>query len=192
MTESELDLLRERVKEYLKPTRVPHVLGCEQEARSLAALWGENVQTAAEAALLHDITKRCSPEEHYAICCEYALKVDSALLKNAALLHALTGAALAKSRFGCSDEVCSAIRWHTTGKPAMTRLEKIIYLADFSEPTRSFPGVEALRRECRLSLDSAMALALGMSVNEIRSRGIEPYRDTLDAFEYYLKITKGA
>ncbi len=67
----------------------------------------------------------------------------------------------------------------------MTRLEKIIYLADYTEPNRDFEGVEPLRALCFEDLDKAMALGLKMSLDEIRSRGIEPFRDTRDAWEYY-------
>ena len=110
---------------------------------------------------------------------------DHAELAAPKLLHAKTGAALARDLFGVSDAVFSAIRWHTTGKPDMNLLEKIIYLADYIEPGRDFPGVEKLRELAHEDLDRAMLLGLQMSVEEIRSYGAEPYHDTLDALAWY-------
>ena len=78
-----------------------------------------------------------------------------------------------------------AIRWHTTGKPDMNTLEKIIYLADYIEPTRDFPGVEDLRELAYKDLDAAMELGLRMSLEEIRSHGVEPYKDTVEAYRWY-------
>ena len=81
-----------------------------------------------------------------------------------------------------------AIRWHTTGKPDMTLLEKIIYLADFVEPTRDFPGVEELRELCFEDIDAAMAKGLEMSLEFIRSGGAEPYKDSVEACEWYAAL----
>ena len=70
---------------------------------------------------------------------EYGIALDALEKKALKLLHAKTGAALARDVFGVDDEIYNAILWHTTGKPDMTVLEKVIYLADFIEPTRDFP-----------------------------------------------------
>ena len=79
----------------------------------------------------------------------------------------------------------SAIRWHTTGKPDMNQLEKILYLADMIEPTRDFPGVEELRELAEQDLDRCMARALSMSVQNIQERGLTVYKDTLEAYRWY-------
>jgi nicotinate-nucleotide adenylyltransferase len=116
--------------------------------------------------------------------------LENAERENPALLHALTGAALAKERFGVSDEVYEAIRWHTTGKPDMSTLEKILYLADYTEPTRDFEGVEALRRLSFEDLDRAMALGLKMSIEDLKERGRPIFHVTLEAYEWYRKLTE--
>ena len=92
---------------------------------------------------------------------------------------------MARELFHISDEIYEAIRWHTTGKPDMSTLEKILYLADFIEPTRDFPGLEELRKLAYRDLDAAMALALSMCLGDIRRRGREVYKDTLDAYHWY-------
>ncbi len=182
----ELCWLREEVKNYLSPKRVAHVAGCESEAVRLAMRWGEDAELAAESGILHDITKKLSREEQLILCEKYDIILDKGQLENKKLLHAVTGAALARDLFGVSDEVYNAIRWHTTGKPDMTLLEKIIYMADYIEPTRDFPGVEKLRTLAYKDLDEAMELGLEMSLEDIKSSGIEPHQDTVDALQWYI------
>ena len=181
----ELSWLREKAYALLTPKRIAHVAGCESEAVKLAMRYGEDAETAAEAGILHDITKKLNFEEQLNLCGKYGIINDNLELKSPKLLHAKTGAALARDRFGVSDAVYEAIRWHTTGKPDMTLLEKILYLADYIEPTRDFPGVEKLRELCYEDIDAAMALGLSMSLEEIRSHGGKPYKDTEEACEWY-------
>ena len=119
------------------------------------------------------------------LCEKYGIMLSIAERETPALLHALTGAELARELFGVSDAVYGAIRWHTTGRPDMSLLEKILYLADYVEPTRDFDGVKKLRKLCFEDLDRAMALGLRMSLEEIRARGAVPFRDTVDACAYY-------
>ncbi len=182
---AELGWLRTQVRPYLKAKRVAHVEGVEQEAVRLAERWGEDAHTAAEAGILHDITKGFSVEKQLKLCEKYGIMLNIAERETPALLHARTGAELARELFGIPDGIYDAIRWHTTGRPAMSLLEKIIYLADYIEPTRDFDGVRKLRKLCYEDLDRAMALGLRMSLEEIRGRGAEPFPDTVDACVYY-------
>lgn len=183
----ELDWLWEQTKAYLSARRVPHVKGVWEQAVLLARHWGEDEYDAAEAGILHDITKNLSYEKQLKLCKKYGIMLSNAEKESPALLHAITGAAFARDRFGVPEKIVSAIRWHTTGKPDMTRLEKIIYLADYTEPNRDFEGVEPLRALCFADLDRAMELGLQMSLEEIRARGIDPFRDTKDAYDWYRK-----
>lgn len=182
---TDLDWLRAQVRPYLKPKRAAHAEGVEQTAVQLAERWGEDPHTAAEAGILHDITKCFPAEKQLKLCEKYGIMLSIAERETPALLHALTGAELARELFGVSDAVYGAIRWHTTGRPDMSLLEKIIYLADYVEPTRDFDGVRKLRKLCFKDLNMAMALGLRMSLEEIRQRGTEPFCDTVDAYAYY-------
>ena len=101
------------------------------------------------------------------------------------LLHSKTGAALSRDLFGVSDKVYEAIRWHTTAKPEMTVFEQIIYLADYIEPHRDFPGVEDLRKLAYEDLGAAMVLGLRMSLADIRSYGVEPHEMTQRALAWF-------
>ena len=185
----ELYWLREKAYAMLSPKRVAHVVGCEAEAVNLAMRWGEDPENAAEAGILHDITKKLVLSDQLILCRKYGIINDTAEEENVKLLHAKTGAAIAKDLFNISGEVYDAIRWHTTGKPDMTLLEKIIYMADYIEPNRDFEGVEKLRKLAYEDLDKAMALGLEMSLEDIRSYGQEPYYATAEAYEWYAKYT---
>ncbi len=185
----DFDWLRERAYSYLKPSRVPHVQGTEAEARRLAARWGESVEDAAEAAIVHDITKKLTLSEQLLLCDKYGIIADEYERTSEKLLHAKTGAAFAADIFGIPEHIAQAVRWHTTGRPGMTRLEKLIYLADYIEPGRSgFSGLEELRRTAYEDLDAAMELGLRMSLDEVRGRGQEPHEDTVRAREWFLNI----
>lgn len=181
----ELDWLRQRARELLTPKRARHTDGCESAAAALARRWGADEDTAAEAAILHDITKKLSAEEQLHLCAKYDKLCADTMRDYPQLLHAVTGAGYAKERFGVSDEVADAIRWHTTGRPNMTALEKIVYLADVTEPGRDFPGVDRLRELSFRDLDAAMALALEMSVENLRGRCQDVFPDTLAARDWY-------
>lgn len=181
----ELSWLREKAYAYLKPKRVAHVAGCENEAVMLAVYWGEDPEKAAEAAILHDIGKKISFEEQLQICEKYGMINDHDELASPQILHAKTGAAIARDVFGADDDVAGAIRWHCTGKPDMTMLEKIIWLADYIEPNRDFPGVEKIRKLAYEDIDAALAKALGMSLAFIRAKGRQPHSDTVEAYRWY-------
>lgn len=181
----ELTWLRSQVAPMLSSQRMAHTAGCEQEAVQLARRWGENPESAAVAGILHDITKNLGYDEQLILCEKYGIILDIAEKENPKLLHAITGAAKARELFGVPDAVYEAIRWHTTGKPDMTTLEKIIYLADYIEPTRDFEGLEKLRSLAYEDLDRAMALGLEMSLEEIRRQNVEPHRASLEAYLWY-------
>ena len=185
-----LPWLREKVLEHLDEHRVAHVAGCESEAVKLAMHWGEDPELAAEAGILHDITKSLSYDEQLQLCEKYGIINNNSELEAPKLLHAKTGAAMARELFGVSDTVYEAIRWHTTGKPDMSLFEKILYLADYIEPTRDFEGIDELRELAFSDLDGAMVLGLGMTIDEIRRSGREPYVDTLDAYAWYKEKEK--
>ena len=180
-----LDWLREESYPFLHPRRVAHVWGCEHEARSLAKRWGADEGDAAEAGILHDITKKLTPAEQLLLSEKYGIINDTNELKNAKLFHAKTGAALSRDLFGVPEEIESAIRWHTTAHENMTLLEQIIYLADYIEPTRDFPGVERLRKLAYEDLRAAMILGLEMGLEEIRAEGREPHENSVRALEWF-------
>lgn len=186
-----LDLKRLTIEElrpvalsYLKAKRVAHVLSTEKTAAELAERYGADVERARVAALLHDCTKRLTMAEQLALCEKYGIELDALERRALKLLHAKTGAAIARDVFGVDDEIYEAIRWHTTGKPCMTKLEKVIYLADYIEPTRDFPGVEKLREAVWRDLDEGLLMGLTMTVEEMEEMGNPIHENTLAARDY--------
>lgn len=176
-----LEKLRPAALSYLNHRRIPHVLGTEQEAIHLAERWGADVDKARRAALLHDCTKKLSLPEQLAVAERFHVPLDEMERREIKLLHAKTGAGLAEAVFGTDEEITNAIRWHTTGRAHMTLLEKVIYLADYIEPTRDFPGVEELRRICYEDLDGGLLLGLEMTIREMEARVAPIHPKTLEA-----------
>ncbi len=166
-----MEELEAEVCRLLAEKRVAHVLGVSHTAVELANRFGADPVDAQRAGLLHDITKLLSPEQQLILCREYGIVLDDFSKNNPKILHAITGAAAARRIFGENDRVCSAIRWHTTGKAGMNLLEKIIYTADYMEPNRSFDGVEELRRLAFTDLDAAVCLGIRMSAEVLRRDG---------------------
>lgn len=168
----------------IRAKRIAHVQGCEEEAVRLAQCWGANVEHARRAAILHDCTKYLSLSEQLAICEQYHVELDDMERTAVKLLHSKTGAALARYVFGEPEEVCQAICWHTTGKADMTLLEKILYIADYMEPTRDFDGVERLRDLVYVDLNAAVLLGTEMSVEEMKGYGNPIHPNTLAARDF--------
>ena len=159
-----------------KPRRWLHAQGCAETAAGLARRFGAIAADARRAGLLHDVTKALTDAQQLAFCEQYAIEATPSERESPWLLHAKTAAYAAERIFGEAPELCSAIRWHTTGKADMTTLEKIIYIADYMEPSRDFPGVEDVRRTAFEDLDRGVLLGLEMSIRHLMQQGrtVEP------------------
>lgn len=171
--------------------RIRHIRGTEETAEALAVRWGADPAKARRAAILHDCTKYLSVEEQISLCARYGEVPDRVERENPKLLHAKTGALIAREEFGADAEIFGAIYWHTTGRAGMTLLEKIIYLADYMEPGRSFPGVEHLRALAETSLNKAVLLGFEMSIREMEERGLPLHSGTVEARDWLLPQGNG-
>ena len=176
--------LEQVVISLLKPNRVAHVLGCRDTAVVLAKHWGADAQDALRAGLLHDITKALSTPLQLELCRIYGVSLSEFSSRNPKTLHALTGALVAERIFGENQAVVAAIASHTTGKAAMTTLEKIIYVADYMEPNRNFEGVEALRQLAVTDLDGALKMGLEMTLAILQQEGREVSPESAQALAY--------
>ena len=181
------------------PKRLPHVQGCREEAVRLARRWGADPMEAETAAILHDVTKGLSIEEQLRLCREYGIipgigmegesaggqeppmSPEDYARRYPSVLHAFSGAAVAWGRFGVSAEVRDAIMWHTTGRAGMTLLEKIIWLADYTEPNRTMHGVKKVRKLSDRDLDAALRMAMQNSLDHMLERGGDPCPSTCEA-----------
>ena len=179
-----LEQLRPVALSFLNHRRISHVLGTEQEALRLAERWGADPDKARRAALLHDCTKKRNLAEQLETAERFQVPLDDMERREIKLLHAKTGAGIAAAVFGTDEEITNAIRWHTTGKADMTILEKILYLADYIEPTRDFCDLTELRALAFQNLDRAMLLGLTMAVHDLKERGMAVHSNSVYARDY--------
>ncbi len=181
----EPDVLWELVRPWYKKSRIPHVMGCRETAVQLARRWGADELDAENAAILHDITKKMPLDEQLQYCEKRGIINFSYRPEYEATLHAFSGAAAAALEFGASPEVENAIRWHTTGRADMSLLEKILWLADYVEPSRrSFPGLEEIRQLAFSDLNEALRRAMRNSLRYLDERGTVPHPATREALAF--------
>ena len=179
-----MEELERVVVSLLNPNRVAHVLGCRDTAVELAKRWGADVTDAARAGILHDITKALDGPLQLTLCEAYGKILSDFSRKYPKTLHALTGSLVAERIFGENEAVVSAIRYHTTGKAGMNLLETIVYVADYMEPNRDFPGVEKLRALAFTDLPSALKLGLEMTMEHLKKQGSEVSPESREALAY--------
>lgn len=183
----DLEALQDKMKAALSPDRFAHTLGVMYTAESLALCYGADPKKAAVAGLLHDCAKCIPNAEKLRLCKKYGIEISEAELKNPSLLHAKLGAFLAKEWYGIEDaEILSAIRWHTTGKPEMSLLETIIYMADYIEPHRKkAPNLKELRRLSFENLEEALYLVLEGTLHYLKDspETVDPM--TRECYEFY-------
>ena len=152
---------KELVRSRLSDQRYEHTLNVKKMAVKLAKRYGADEEQAALAALLHDAAKEISKDEMRAIMRAYPEYAEGGEARPTSVWHGICAAILARTEWGVEDEaVLSAIACHTAGKPGMSRLDKILYLADMTSAERDWAGLNKLRRLERNDLDAAMLLAL--------------------------------
>ena len=179
-----MEQLEQVVISLLKPSRVAHVLGCRDTAVELAKIWGVDPVDAGRAGILHDITKALDGPLQLTLCDAYGKLLDDFSRKYPKTLHALTGSLVAQRIFGENSRVVSAIESHTTGKADMNLLETIIYVADYMEPNRDFPGVENLRSLAYTDIRGALELGLIQTLEHLKDLGEEVSPASREALAY--------
>lgn len=152
--------------------RYRHTLGCVDMAERLAKKWGADIALARRAALLHDIAKEMPYEKQLSLVDEHGIILNR-VQRSEKIIHAFSGAIIAWREFDEPEEVCGAIRWHTTAKSGMTLLEKIIWLADLTEEGRSFDGVCEIRKLAFEDLSRALISGFDTTLRVLISRGCE-------------------
>jgi len=179
--------MRNLILSTLSPPRAEHVLLTEKAAVALCERWGEDAQKGSTAALLHDITKEKSLDEHMEICKKYGLTPTDIEMREPKTLHQRTGGAVANNEFGIKDEdILSAIKYHTTGREGMSLLEKIIFIADYIEDSRDFKRVDELRETAFRDIDEAMILGLAHTIKKITKKKKMLHVNTVNAYNYHI------
>lgn len=175
------DLVAKLARE-LSPERLEHSLGVAEDGVHLARRWGANEEQVRLAGLLHDCAKGMSPAELLQWALAFDIVRDDTERACPDLLHGPVGALLAWKEYGVTDAaVLSAIRLHTLGGEGMSLLERIIYLADYIEPGRAFPGVEELRVLAEQDLNLALLRAMEGTIRYVLERGLPLHPQTVRA-----------
>lgn len=169
---STLQEIYDYVKGSIKDTRFIHTLGVISVAKKLAVLNGVSEEKVEMAALCHDIAKNIPKDEMLSLMRENNIDLSEDERNTPELWHSIIAPVVAKKAFNIEDEeVLNAMRWHTTGKEDMTKLEKIIYIADMIEPSRVFEGVEEIREATLIDLDRGVLLGLTHTMEYLISKG---------------------
>ena len=181
--------LTDKMEDVLDRKRMRHTLSVAQTAACMAMCHGEDPYKAYIAGLLHDCAKCLKNKKKLELAKEFGLLVSEAAQENPDLLHAALGAELAKKEYGIEDEsIISAIRWHTTGKPDMTRLEMIVYIADYIEIHRkTLPLLANARRVAFSDLEECMCVILESTLSFLGKKGAAVDPITRESYEYYKK-----
>lgn len=182
------EALMQAVQMRMSERRFKHVLGVEETAIALAEQFGESPEKASIAALTHDYAKERSDDE-FQLAIErgnYANKTELLKYGNA-IWHGLVGAEFVARELNISDEeILNAIRLHTTGAAEMTLLDKIIYVADYIEPGRSFPGVEDARVIALRDLDQAVAFETKHTLAHLIEAENPVYPKTIETYNRWV------
>jgi len=182
----DFDQIKDHLEDQLSKKRFRHTLGVVETAEQLAIRHDVDVNDAKLAALLHDVAK----EQDVQFAEETLRSKDetSYLEHSNKVWHAPIGAYVAKEKFGIEDEdVLNAIRYHTTGRPAMTPIEKVIFVADYTEPNRTYKGCVQVR-DLWDDLDQAVYEILKQKVEKVKADRKDMHPDTLAAYDYYVTV----
>ncbi|WP_194609185.1 bis(5'-nucleosyl)-tetraphosphatase (symmetrical) YqeK [Clostridium vitabionis] len=182
--------IREKLKKKLPPARFEHTLGVCYMSVALAMRWGADIHKAELAGLLHDCAKQWKSSEIVAVCDEKGVRLREEERRTPSVVHQTLGAWMAEHTYGVKDqEVLSAIACHTTGRPGMSTLDKIVYLADFIEPDRKMLDcMDAIRREAFVDLDGAVLMELENVLGYLRSTGAPVDSKTRETYEDFLRL----
>ncbi len=183
-----IDKMNNKIKDLISDIgidRYNHSLRVIETAVDLGKIYNADIKKVKEAALYHDCGKIGNTDEVMKISIEKNIKLTEEDKKSPEVVHTKLGAYLAKYKYHVTDEdVLNAIKYHTTGRADMSFLEKIIYIADYTEPKRDFPGVKKVREESKKNLDKSILTALKNTINYLKSKNEYIHKDTINAYNF--------
>ena len=189
----DLETIQKKLEKKLKKGRYQHTLGVMYTAASLAMRHDTDIHKAMLAGLLHDCGKFCSPKEQVKLCGKLGLELTDIEKEIPPMVHAKLGACLAEKEYGVDDgDVLNAILHHTTGRPQMSMLEKIIFLADYIEPGRKMiPGLDEVRLLAFTNIDAAVSVCAKNTLDYLKNteKNINPL--TEQTYLFYQKEEDG-
>ena len=202
MKTADLAKFRKEMEKKLEPKRYEHTLSVAYTAANLAAVHGVDIEKALVAGMLHDCAKCLSYKKQMSLCAKnHIVLSETEVQEDSPLLHAKAGGALAKNEYGITDEdILNAIYYHTTGRPQMSPLEQVIYIADYIEPGRKrmkrtaaiedqyMQNLAAARKLAYQDLNEALCRILQDTLTHLTQKGGEIDPMTRETYEYYRKL----
>ena len=189
MKNTDIRKIRRAMEKSLEEKRYEHTLGVAYTAAALAMRYGASIESAELAGLLHDCAKGMEEEKSISFCEKHHIGITDVERRKPQLLHAKVGSFLAMNTYKVHDkDVINAILNHTTGRPGMSLLEKIIFVADYIEPGRKqAPHLDEIRRLAFQNLDSALLRILEETIIYLQNfpEDIDPI--TEKSLDYYRK-----
>lgn len=185
----DINEIKDELSKSLKKSRYNHSLGVGYISAALAMRYKTDWQKAYLAGLIHDCAKAYDSDKYIEMAREYNIEISESEINNPQLLHAKLGAYFARKKFGIDDtEICNAIIYHTTGRPAMTLLEKIVYVADYIEPGRDKANrLKQIREMAFSDIDTAIFMIAEDTVNYLKTDNKYIDSITVDTYNYYKK-----
>ena len=178
--EQYIEIIRSRLSDY----RFHHSLCVAQEAKRLAQLHGANPDKAYTAGILHDIMKDTAPDAQLQILADYGVTLDEVEKQSPMLWHARSGEVFLRNILGVNDEdILSAVRYHTTGRAGMSRLEQVVFTADFTSADRNYPDVSVIRGLADDSLIKAIRYGVEYTIRDLQNKGVVVHPDTLNLYD---------
>lgn len=181
-----MDCIKAHIEKYYSEKRRIHTYGVCETSKKLALIYKVDEKKAEIAALFHDYFRGVKES----VLNNYVreLGLSEKYLNNCNLAHGKIAAIIMKRDYNIKDEdILNAVSYHTTGRPNMSKLEKVIYLADAIEPNRVYPGVEEIRKLAFEDLDRACFESMCKSIEFIKSQGVFLDEDTIAARDYLSK-----
>lgn len=192
MAREDIAQLRTKVKKTQDKKRFEHTLGVTYTAACLAMCYDIDTERAEIAGLLHDCAKCLSNDKKVDLCKRQSIEINLTEAKNPFLLHAKAGAYLAQHKYGIGDEdILNAVRYHTTGRPGMSTLEKIVFIADYIEPGRDHSArLPELRKLAFRDMDRALVEILRDTLSYLDGTENEIDPMTQKTYDHYKKIVE--
>lgn len=190
MKETDIRKIRRAMEKTLDDKRYEHSIGVAYIAAALAMRYGDSMENAQLAGLLHDCGKSIARDKRIAFCEKHHISISECERDNPSLLHAKVGSFLAMNTYKVQDgDVVNAILNHNTGRPGMSLLEKIVFVADYIEPSRNqAPNLAQIRKMAFVDLDNALLNVLKDTLEYIHktNKVIDPM--TQKTYDYYKDI----
>ena len=184
------EIIKADIKQKLSEHRYIHSIGVMEKAEELAIFFGEDAEKARLIGLAHDIAKQMSIQEIKDYIEEYGIELDEVEKLNVSLIHAKIGADICKREYDFDEQMVNAVKYHTTGKPCMDMMAKIIFMADKIEGNRNYIGIERRRKLVLEDIDEAIIETINYTTQYCIEANELIHPDSINTRNYLLRIKK--